>query len=518
MTDIRLAGLDASGRRLQLAGAFLAGLLAALGQAPFGLWPATVAGLALGHAIWQQNATPGKAFLPGLALGAGYFILTLSWLVNPFFVEPWRHGWMAPFALAGMAVGLGLFWAVAGSLARSLTPATKGAGRGWGWLSWAMCLSAAEMARGWLFTGFPWGGPGLIWLDTPIAQLAAYVGVTGLSALTFSLAAALATLPRSTARLRNTGLVLIAMALVLFASLPMHRPDLPADRPERIRLVQPNAPQHLKWDPRHAPLFLERQIDLTAAPPIPSDPAPDLTIWPETSVPYLMDLDSGLFAKIAKAASGRAVALGIQRGEGLRFYNSLVVLDGEGQVTGLYDKHHLVPFGEYIPFGDMLQSVGIRAFAAQLGRGYSAGPGAQMIDMGALGTVLPLICYEAIFPRDIHAAATHPDWLLQVTNDAWFGGFSGPQQHLAQARFRAIEFGLPMVRVANTGISAVIDARGNMRASIPLGQHGWVDHNLPGALPQTAYARFGDLPLTLFLISAAMALLSHRSRGVRVSH
>ncbi len=158
-----------------------------------------------------------------------------------------------------------------------------------------------------------------------------------------------------------------------------------------------------------------------------------------------------LFPLVAEAADGPPVLMGIQRAEELRYFNSLVQVNADGIAQPVYDKHHLVPFGEYIPLGDAMARIGIRAFAAQYGQGYSAGPGPVVLDLGALGKVLPLICYEAVFPRDIRNAPERPDWILQATNDAWFGDFSGPQQHLIQARFRAIEFGLPVIRVANTG-------------------------------------------------------------------
>jgi apolipoprotein N-acyltransferase len=188
-------------------------------------------------------------------------------------------------------------------------------------------------------------------------------------------------------------------------------------------------------------------------------------------------------------------------------------------VVQLYDKHHLVPFGEYIPFGDLAFDLfGLSAFAAQQGAGYSAGPGAVVLDLGpTLGSILPLICYEAVFPQDLRAASRtglgRADWILQITNDAWFGKLTGPWQHLAQARLRAIEQGLPLLRAANTGVSAVIDARGRVVAEIPLGMRAFVDAALPPALPPTPYARFGDWPLLLLLAGLGAALLIWRAKA-----
>ncbi|MHA6266124.1 apolipoprotein N-acyltransferase [Aliiroseovarius sp. CAU 1755] len=482
------------------------GLVAALGQAPFGLWFFTILGLALGYLIWSRVATTRLAAVSGWGLGTGYFALTLVWLVNPFLVEPEVHGWMAPFALIGMAAGLGLFWAFAAAATHwGLCKAGQG-----GWIAWPAWLFVAELFRGVIFTGFPWGGPGLVWIDTPIAQLAAWVGVSGLSFLTALLAAALVAVPQSASRVRDVGVLLVVVSLAVLIGLGRAGAQLPDTRPGIVRLIQPNAAQHLKWDPDHAPGFVQRQLDLTASAPVGL--APDLVIWPETSVPYLMGQSDGLFEVISDAARGASVVMGLQRGEALRYYNSLAHLDREGKVAAVYDKHHLVPFGEYVPFGDAFLKVGIGAFASQLGQGYSAGPGPALLDLGPLGKVLPLICYEAIFPRDIRNAPGRPDWMLQITNDAWFGSFSGPQQHFVQARFRAIEFGLPLVRVANTGISAVVDARGRVQTQLPLGQAGFLDAALPGALAETVYARFSDVPFSAFLLSLALVSLLSRRR------
>jgi apolipoprotein N-acyltransferase len=275
-----------------------------------------------------------------------------------------------------------------------------------------------------------------------------------------------------------------------------------------VRLVQPNAPQHEKWDPEKIPVFFQRQIDYTRA-----GPRPDLVVWPETAIPVLLNDAQPTLDAIARAARGVPVVLGVQRMAQGRFYNSLVVLDADGGVTALYDKHHLVPFGEYIPFGDWLARYGIQGLAAQNGAGYAAGPGAQVIGLGDLGRALPLICYEGVFPRNVAAAPGRADFMLLVTNDAWFGRVSGPYQHLAQARLRSAEQGLAMVRVANTGVSAMIDPWGRVTARLPLGQAGWTDAPLPAPRPPTLYARTGDLPmlgLTLLALLAAALLPGRR--------
>ncbi|MCK8465383.1 apolipoprotein N-acyltransferase [Aliiroseovarius sp. S1339] len=483
------------------------GAVAALGQAPFD-WPIfTLIGFALAFHIILQADQTRQAGLRAWGLGVGYFGLTLSWLVEPFLVDAARHGWMAPFALFFMAAGLALLWGCAAGVAhRFARPSQR-------WLALALALTASEMLRGRLFTGFPWGSPGHVWIETPFAQLATYIGASGLGALTFFLSALIvhiASQPRgSRKQVAHFALFAVIVGVALLVSIHRGNQPLPADRDVILRLVQPNAPQHLKWDRRYAFDFVRRQIEFTAADPAPGQPRPDLVIWPETAVPTLLEWAEEVRDAIADAAQGTPVLFGVQRGDGMQYYNSLALIDAVGQVEATYDKHHLVPFGEYIPLGNWLERFGISAFASQAGNGYSAGQGPQVMDMGVAGLALPLICYEAVFPRDIRGAETRADWLLHATNDAWFGEYSMPYQHLAQARFRAIEFGLPVIRVANTGISAVIDARGDLRESILLGEAGYLDAPLPGADYPTPYSRHGDLPLAV-LIAVALCMLMIR--------
>jgi apolipoprotein N-acyltransferase len=274
----------------------------------------------------------------------------------------------------------------------------------------------------------------------------------------------------------------------------------------------------LKWRPDYRERFFVRHLDLTAQPPAAGKPKPDLILWPETAVPFLLDQPGDGLAMVSEAARGTPVALGIQREQGLRYYNSLAIITAGGKVGAVYDKVHLVPFGEYIPFGDALARFGISAFAAREGNGYSAGKAQAVINLGRLGKVQPLICYEAVFAQDVARVPERPDWMMQITNDDWFGKVSGPVQHLAQARFRAIEFGLPVARSANTGISALIDARGRVVESLPMGAEGVIDAPLPGSLPPTRYARVGDGPVVEGLFAAlallfAAALKSRVDRG-----
>jgi len=294
-------------------------------------------------------------------------------------------------------------------------------------------------------------------------------------------------------------------------------PAAMADRPV-IRMIQPNATQHLKWDRTMIPVFFQRQVDYTAAPSDdPARPRPDLVIWSETALSVILENAEPELEAIALAADGVPVVLGIQRFIGQRTFNSALYMDQGGVIRAIYDKHQLVPFGEYMPFGEVMARFGIHGMAASRGGGFSAGPGARLMDLGALGHALPLICYEAVFPQFINSAPDRPDFLMQITNDAWFGALSGPYQHLAQARLRAIEQGLPMVRVANTGVSAMIDPQGRITAQIPLGEAGWMDAALPLPLPPTLYARTGEGPVLLFvafllLLSAGLHLRARRGK------
>ncbi|WP_164661839.1 apolipoprotein N-acyltransferase [Tropicibacter sp. Alg240-R139] len=481
----------------------LLGAIAAFGLAPFGAWWATLAVLILVPSVLASADSRPQAFGLGWALGLGYFAHALVWIVEPFFVDPERHAWMAPFALIFLSGGLALFWGAAFWFAQWF-------GRTLGARTWVLicALSLAEFARAYVFTGFPWAALAQVWVDTDVALLLAWIGPHGLAMITVMAALTAGLL------LINPGRALWNVAPVVFFAAAIFAvgrtaPDV-AGTGQTVRLIQPNAPQHQKWDPAYMPTFYERQIEYTAALP-----RPDLIVWPETAVPVWLETGGPALDRIAAAADGAALALGIRRSEGSRIFNSMVYVDVQGQVAGVYDKHHLVPFGEYVPFGDLMARFGIYGFAANNGQGFSAGSGPELVSMGPLGHALPLICYEAVFPQDINGVSTRPEFLLQVTNDAWFGARSGPYQHLAQARMRAIEQGVPLMRAANTGVSAMIDPLGRVTASLALGQAGYVDAELPAPLPPTLYARTGDLLAFVALILLSFAVAASQRPGTR---
>ena len=500
------------GARARLALAALAGAVAAFGLAPFDLWLLGWAGFAALLVLVATAPTPRRAATLGWIGGTAYFAVALHWIVEPFFVDAARHGWMAPFALVLMAGGLALFWALAGWVGARLAPGDR---TGIRLVALAGLLVLVELARASILTGFPWAHPGHILIGAPLLPLAALIGPHGLTAIVLGVAAGMAHAVRSRPLMAPVWVAGLLFA-VLIAGAVVPPAPAPAPTAPIVRLVQPNAPQHLKWRADMIPVFFQRGLDLTAAAP-ETGVAPSLVVWPETALPVLLDQSAPERLRIADAAGAAQVLIGGQRYEGFRARNTSALLAPGGAIAAVYDKHHLVPFGEYMPGGAMAEALGLRGLAEVLGGGYSRGPGPALLDMGAgFGRAFPMICYEAIFPGYIRRV-DRPDWMVHLTNDAWFGSFSGPYQHLALARLRAAEQGLPVLRAANTGVSAVIDGRGRVLASLPLNQAGFLDAPLPPALPPTPYARGGDLPVILLVLFATMLVLlaARRHRPLR---
>lgn len=491
----------------RLAGVF--GGVAALGQAPFDLWPATF--LAFAGVLWlaHRAASAGRLALLLWIAGFGYFGVALHWIVEPFFVDAARHAWMAPFALVFMAGGMALFWAVAGWAAGRLAPP----GRARLWVL-AGALVLLEAVRATVLTGFPWAHPGHVLIASEWLAASAWGGPHALTALLLFTSAASVHLAGSKRRLLGALPIMTSIGLGFVPLAPQAPPAGPTA--PVIRLIQPNAPQHLKWLPEMIPVFFDRGLSLTAGAVDPALGPPDLVIWPETSLPDLLGRSDVARAELSQAAGTAAILIGAQRYEGIRPRNAAALLDSAGRITDVYDKHRLVPFGEYMPLGDVLADLGIFGLAAAPG-GYQPGPGPALIDLpGGLGRTFPMICYEAIFPAYIRDVP-RPDWMVHLTNDAWFGSFSGPYQHLALARLRAAEQGLPVLRAANTGISAAIDARGRIVAQTQLDEAAFLDIRLPGALPPTLYARLGDWPVLIgvLLVTGLAGLRARRGGGLR---
>ncbi|SHG49858.1 apolipoprotein N-acyltransferase [Cognatishimia maritima] len=477
---------------------FALGLIASLGQAPFGVPLVSLIGFALGFYSLRRAATMRGAAWIGWRFGLGYFVLSLHWLVSPFLVDAARHAWMAPFAVLFMAGGLALFWGVAFAISHRL-----------GSIALLMTMPLAELARAYVFTGFPWAMPAYGAVDTWLGQGAALVGSHGVNLLFLATAFALSQSICARGGTRKLALVSAMIGTALLWPLPASETAISPDaNAATVRLVQPNAPQHLKWDPDYIQVFYDRALDFSTAPG-----APDLIVWPETSLPASLPGGADILAEIASATNGTPMVIGANRFEGFRLYNAAVLTNEKGEITQTYDKQHLVPFGEYVPFGDWLAQLGIHGLAASEGRGFSAGSTADLMDLGPLGRALVLICYEAVFPQDVARSPERPDFLLHLTNDAWFGSFAGPQQHLVQSRMRAIEQGLPMLRAANTGISALIDDKGRIVKALPLNEAGFLDVPLPPPAAPTFYSHTRDFPISILLTVALLGLWIKRRRN-----
>jgi len=462
--------------------AIVAGMALALGQAPYNF--PYLAIIALPALLWLLKKTRGwkGGFAIGWGAGLGYFGLTLAWIVEPFLVDAERYGWMAPFALALMAGGMALFWGLGFGLAQRWRTALVLAG------FWTL----AELLRSYIFTGFPWALMAYNWAETPVIQAASLIGVHGLGFL-IVLAGGLL--------LSKRGAILAVLIMASLTGFGFYRLQTPIEQTGlTVRLIQPNATQTQKWDPEYIPLFYQRQLTLSA-----SIGKPDIVIWPEAAIAYLPDEQPIVRSQIATAAQA-PVILGARRRDAGGAYNSLFLLNEDSSIADVYDKYHLVPFGEYMPLQGLARKWGLQGLAEQMGASNSFGTGPAILEAEGVPAFLPLICYEAIFPQGV--AGPRPEWLVQITNDAWFGERAGPYQHLAQNRVRAIEQGLPLARAANTGISAMVDPLGRITASLPLGVDGFIDAPLAKPLPPTLLARTGQWPvigLILLLLAGGIA-------------
>jgi apolipoprotein N-acyltransferase len=452
------------------------------------------------------------AFLAGWYFGVGFFAAGLYWISYALLVDPERYGWLVPFAIAGLGAGLGIFTGIATLLVR--LAGARGVGRV---LVLAASWTLLEWLRGWILTGFPWNLIGSVWaFDAGPLQLAAVAGVYGITLITVLAAAMPAVLAdQGPRRTRIVLLALLLPALSWFggqARLTILGPAADADGPVKLAIVQPNIPQSLKWDSGLAAQHLTRLISLSGQA---AREGATHIVWPESAVPYSIGQgDAGLRQALGSAIPpGGALLTGatrIERGrEDLRAWNSLVALDGAGRVVAAYDKFHLVPFGEYMPFRGFLPFDKLAVGPVD----FSAGPGPRTLAIPGLPPVSPLICYEAIFPGEVADESHRPSWLLNVTNDAWFGISSGPYQHFASARIRTVEEGLPLVRAANTGISGVVDAYGRVIARLGLGEEGVIEASLPASGGVTPFARWGNGAALLCVLACFLAGLRWRGKA-----
>ncbi|SMF74476.1 Apolipoprotein N-acyltransferase [Tistlia consotensis] len=525
-----LAGQRAAGDRLarwadrlrslggwrQLGLALLLGALAATALPPLYLVPLLVP--AFTGLVWLLEGCRGwkRAFLVGWAFAVGHHLVGLYWVGIAMTVDLARFWWFLPISVLGLAFGLGLFVALGTALLRGLGlrgPALV--------LGLAAAWLAGEFARGHVLTGFPWNLIGTVWtFDAVPMQAASLFGVWGLSAVTLLAALAPAVLAGPWRRRRRfvalSALPLAACLLFGVVRVGLAPPPGAAVNPDvRLRLVQPSISQQEKWQPTRRSQNVADQMLQSLRPGFEQK---TLVIWSETAIPFLLNRDPDLQKVVSRVAPPGGYLLagaptlepapaGAPAGAAGTLYNSLYAIAPDGRVEARFDKVHLVPFGEYIPLRGLLKALG---FGSLTGGNFSSGPGPRVLHLPGIPPFSPLICYEVIFPSRVYPPrGPRPDWLLNITNDAWFGDSSGPHQHFASAKLRTVEEGLPLVRDANNGISAVVDPYGRVLAELPLDAVGNLDSVLPRPLPPTLYARIGRwvmLPLLLLLLLPAVLL------------
>jgi apolipoprotein N-acyltransferase len=481
-----------------------AGAGSALAFAPFGIFPLYLIGVAILVLLLDGAATKRRAHLSaawvGWCWGFGQFLVGLYWVGYAFLVEAAAHAWQIPLVEFFLPGGLALFIAFATFAASFYWK--QGVSRVF---VLAIAYGIAEWLRGHVFTGFPWNLPAYAWgASLGVLQSTALIGSYGLSLLTILFGASLAAFAESEPRAWRAPLCLTALFALLWIGgdvrLALTHPD---DVPGvRLRLVQPNVPQREKISRAY---WTRNWQSLIALSNRPAAQAPTIIVWPEAAPPYVfIRVPAALEEIAALTGTKRVLMTGAVRvfrtGDGeLHGSNSLYIFGPEGVLLSTYDKFHLVPFGEYLPLADLLERLGLRQVVDGPG-GFTPGDGPHTFSIPGAPPVGPLICYEIIFPGEV-VGAKRPDWFVNVTDDSWFGPWTGPSQHLLIARVRAIEEGIPVARDANTGISAVIDALGRIRASLGLGQSGVVDSPLPKAVPKTVFARFGDSGFCLLLLT-----------------
>ena len=515
-------------KRLLLA--FAAGALSVLALPPFNFF--AVLFVSFPVLVWLLDGASGSAergllgrmrpaFATGWWFGFGYFVAGLWWLGNALLVDANGFAWALPLAVLGLPALLALFYGVAASLA---------------WLLWSdgigriAALGAAfgliEWARSFVLTGFPWNAIGYAAMPAPLMmQSVELVGIFGMSALTvfvFSAPALIGT--RRGAVAGMVAALLLFSAHVGYGWFALHRLDRsgPAPAEAVIRIVQPAIDQSQKWDLDERERIFSRLLAFSALAPREGEPRPTHIVWPETALPFLLTENPGALSRIADMLQvGQTLITGAVRfedgagGAAQRYYNTIYVIDDEGQIIGSADKAHLVPFGEYLPFEASLRRLGLTPVAETFG-GFSAADRRGLLTLpGGLGAV-PLICYEAIFPELSIVPEGRGDLLLNLTNDAWYGSTPGPYQHLHQAQLRAVETRLPLVRAANSGISAVVDAGGRIVGSLPLGEAGVFDVRLPSRSDQFSLIRIRRFNFGLIIaIMVVMALFARTSKNQR---
>tara|TARA_B100000508_G_scaffold136373_1_gene129330 strand:- start:1461 stop:3032 length:1572 start_codon:yes stop_codon:yes gene_type:complete len=492
---------------------FLSGAACALALPPYGLWPFFYLGFSVFFLTLSTIKTKKSAFLFGWLFGLGYFLLGLNWIGNALLVDGNEFAWVWPLAVIALPASLGLFTGLA-SLSAFIV------NKKWNiplFISLCLTLILTEYARGHLFTGFPWNLFGYIWSDTlSIAQSAALLGPYGLTFLTLLWAIIPINFITKKTDDKLTYKVAISTLIIagLFGLFSLKKP-IDYNETVQVQIVQPNISQAEKWDSALLPINLNKHIHLSKRQ---KDAAPLKTVivWPETALgPILVDSSAArelINGVLQEHPEGSMLLTGALATDFLsnnipKSYNAVTAITKNTPPQHVYSKSHLVPFGEYIPLNNILPLETITGFS-----GFMRGNGAKTISLTGIPSFSPMVCYEVIFPEAVVDRNNRPEWLLNVTNDAWYGKSAGPYQHFAQTRFRAIEQGLPLVRAANTGISGIIDPKGRTIASQNLMEHGLIISKLPKPLPKTLYARYGEAPF-LILMLLLVAILFYRRQS-----
>jgi apolipoprotein N-acyltransferase len=500
----------------------ISGGLASLAMAPLHYWLVLVPSFAV--LLWQvdgarRRARPLRAaFLAGFLFAMGYFMAGTFWVGYAFANRDAAFIPLIPIALPIFAAMLAVFWGGAMTLYAALAQKSE-----WRVLVFAASIALFEYLRGHVLSGLPWNLPAYAWAaGGPVSQTASWFGVYGLSLLTVLMAVSPAIMAsrRLTSRRAMPALAGLAILFLLFASglARLSGPALPDQPDVRLRIVQSAITQQEKWANGNQLVVRERYLALTDAPGL--DEVTHI-LWPEGALPYYMLEHGETLARIGETLSeGQVLMAGINRRDRaedpVTYYNALALMSFENGIPrsrGLYDKVRLVPFGEIIPLSGLLSLIGFDEFARLQ---FTPGPGAAVMDVPGAPPMMPLICYEAIFPGFVgEMGAERPGWLFNLSNDAWFGDTSGPEQHLNQARYRAIEFGLPMIRTASRGYSGVIDPFGRMPVEIGPSEEGAFDVGLPQPLQKTTYASFGNYPFFFVVLGIFVGVLVQRYRFLK---
>src|SRR4051812_2012888 len=510
----------------RVAVALAAGALSALAMPPFNAWPIlfvtfpVVLWLIDGSGAGRLRGVPAAA-LAGWWFGLGYFVPGLYWLGYAFLVDASTFAWLMPFAVLGLPAYLALFPAVGFALARLIW--TRDGTRV---IALAIGLTLSEWLRAHVLTGFPWNTFGYA-LTEPLAlaQTASLIGLWGLTFLSVAIFASPAVLIDGKLGARKPWIwPAIAMSLLvamgIFGGVRLSLQPTAMLTEVKLRIMQPNLQQDVKFNYSAKAEVMKKYLTLSDRASGPQSTGvrdTSILIWPESAFPFFLTREADAMAQIADLLpKGTVLIAGSVRAPDLpagtritRAYNSIYVIDHDGSVVSVYDKVHLVPFGEYLPFQDWMEKLGIVQLTKVQG-GFIAGQQRRALEIPHAPRALPLICYEAIFPGNVAARDDRPGWIVNLTNDGWFGFSTGPYQHLQQARLRAIEEGLPMVRAANTGISAVIDPVGRIVARLGLGIEGVLDAGLPSPILPTIYTRTGDLPVTIIMATALLFVIRRR--------